>query len=283
MRLVALGMFLVVAAVIAAYTITQTFAGDVNSYWTAAERLRAGEPLYRSDVNIGSTAIYLYSPWFAFAWIPLTFLPRDLVEVAWVALMAGCAVAAVVPLARTRTLEGAVMATLLGVFLLYAAFIGNAAPLMIAGLVWFRSPVMIGLAASLKITPLVLAVVYAGRGEWSKVAVAVGVTTVLWLPALALGVLDYPLGTGLSTLSMLAYAPILWGVVALVAVAVAFWLAPTRYAWLGAAAALMACLPRMLFYDIGYLAISRSPEPRISSLHSAAAPLRRTALRPHPE
>lgn len=58
------------------------FGSDVAAYWGAAERIRAGEPLYVAGVANASD-LYRYAPWFAYAWVPLTYLPSDIVTSAW--------------------------------------------------------------------------------------------------------------------------------------------------------------------------------------------------------
>jgi hypothetical protein len=70
---------LVVGFAIAALTGpgTNWWLKDSDAYWNAAMRLRTGEPLYPVLVNVEDPDIYRYSPWFAVAWIPLTFLTHD--------------------------------------------------------------------------------------------------------------------------------------------------------------------------------------------------------------
>src|SRR5436190_22274724 len=49
---------------------------DTAAYWAAAERLREGQQLYpllaHPELAQFSATTYVYSPWFAFAWLPLT-------------------------------------------------------------------------------------------------------------------------------------------------------------------------------------------------------------------
>ena len=108
----------------------------------------------------------------------------------------------------------------------------------------------------MKVTPLVLGVVWFGRREWGKLAVAVGVTLVLWAPALWMGVQDYTVGANTPTLSLMSRSLVLWALVAAGAVIVTVLVARTRYAWLAATVALLAALPRMLLYDVSYLALA---------------------------
>lgn len=50
--------------------------GDMGAYWEAAIRLREGQPLYVPHADVNAVNVYRYAPWFAWAWIPLTSLPR---------------------------------------------------------------------------------------------------------------------------------------------------------------------------------------------------------------
>ena len=254
------GAFLLLAAVIVlVYAAGEPYGADARlSYWAGAMRIREGVPLYGAY----SPDVYLYSPWMAFAWLPLSFLPQSLVIAAWVGFLSACSVLAVLPMSRLYWPLG----VFLGACLLRAAWIGNAQPLLVLMLVYGlhrrSGPVWLGIAGSMKVTPLVLAVVYVGRREWGKLAVAVGVTAALWLPALFMGVQNYSVGINTPTMSLLSRSPVLWALLAAGAGLVALYVARTRYAWLAATVALLAALPRMLLYDIGYLAVT--PEPRRS-------------------
>ena len=83
---------LVVAAILIAVGISQIFFAirdwplhDMDVYLAAARRLRDGETLYLSgDLAINS---YWYAPWYAAAWVPLTFLPREVVAIGWSAVL----------------------------------------------------------------------------------------------------------------------------------------------------------------------------------------------------
>ena len=72
------------------YALARPVGVDVAAYWNAAERLRNGETLYAAGAANASD-LYRYAPWFAFAWIPLTYLPFEAVVSAWVGLMVAAA------------------------------------------------------------------------------------------------------------------------------------------------------------------------------------------------
>src|SRR5688500_18548027 len=66
-----------------AYSISTWHMPDVDAYWGAAMRLREGESLYIAHSDVDASDVYRYAPWFAWAWVPFTFLPRQTVEGAW--------------------------------------------------------------------------------------------------------------------------------------------------------------------------------------------------------
>ncbi|HLE58697.1 MAG TPA: hypothetical protein VJA85_03535, partial [Candidatus Limnocylindria bacterium] len=55
---------------------------DAEAYWLAANRLRDGLALYGGPQG-DETEIYRYAPWFAFAWVPLTYLSHDAALALW--------------------------------------------------------------------------------------------------------------------------------------------------------------------------------------------------------
>ena len=240
-----------------AYALSRPVGVDVSAYWNAAERLRAGEPLYlATDAN--ASDLYRYAPWFAVAWIPLTYLPQDLVVAAWVGLMIAAAVASTLPL-LWRGLAGWAAFALFMPLQLQGAVFGNVQPLLVLMLMWAverrSGPFWIAIGASLKATPLALAVVYAGRGEWRKVAWAGAFTAVLVVPMLLFDLSGYATGPGPNQISLAGISPFLFVPVAAASLIGAFVLARTRYGWLAGAVAMAATTPRLLTYQIGYILV----------------------------
>ena len=77
MTVAALGILLLLGA-----ALSSNVQPDADAYWHAAQRLRDGQALYggpRGD----ETEIYRYAPWFAFAWVPLTYLGQDGAYLVW--------------------------------------------------------------------------------------------------------------------------------------------------------------------------------------------------------
>jgi hypothetical protein len=243
---------------------------DGQVYWMAAERLRDGEPLYPSPGD-PEVLFYKYAPWFAWAWVPLTFLPEPLVAAAWTAFMLA---AWVVPLPATLRLgwQGRAIVALAAPAMLVAALGGNIQPAVVAGMwAWLErrpGPVVLGITASLQVFPVLFVVVYAARRQWRPAALGVALTAVLWLPALAYGITDYPGIVG-GVLSLLMYSFILYAAVVVLALV---WTWRLRSFSAGSILVLVATSARFIPYHLGYLLCAR-PRPRIDHGAMEADPL----------
>jgi hypothetical protein len=239
------------------YTIGRDPGADVAAYWGAAERLRAGEQLYVASAP-NAADLYRYAPWFAAAWIPLTYLPRDAVTAAWVGLMIAAALLSTLPLLGRGPSGWAAFALLAPLQLLGAVF-GNVQPLLVLALMYGverrSGPLWIALCASLKGVPLLLALVYAGRGEWRRASLALGFTVLLVAPAFLFDLSGYSTEPGPNQMSLAALSPLLWLCGGLAATVATWALARTRFAWLAGSLAMMAMLPRLLTYEIGFLLV----------------------------
>jgi len=71
---------------------------DMDVYWTAGKQWRISGNPYTLAAGATEHTVFRYSPWFAGLWVPLTYLPRPVVDVAWSVLMLGAAFAAVLPI-----------------------------------------------------------------------------------------------------------------------------------------------------------------------------------------
>ncbi|MEO8252262.1 MAG: hypothetical protein ABI578_07285 [Chloroflexota bacterium] len=257
MAVAALGVGLLIGAVVSV-----TVRPDAEAYWLAAQRLREGLPLYggpRGD----ETEIYRYAPWLAFAWVPLTYLGHDSAFLVWRGLLLIATLAAIAPLIRRPTPASVTLAVLLGGLLVSALPAANATPLVVGalalGLQTRFGPILLGLAGSLKVFPLLLVAGYVAERRWLHAAVAIGVAAVLWLQILAFDVGLYADLGGPSFyvggMSLLSVTPLLWlpvAIACLIAVAV---LAIRRspWTWLAAAAAIPLAVPRIWIPDAAYL------------------------------
>ena len=257
-------LFALMGYALSTYALSREVGADVAAYWEAAERIRAGEPLYVAGAANASD-LYRYAPWFAYVWVPLTFLPREAVTVGWVGLMIAASFLSTAPLVR-HGLAGIAAFSLFAPIQLQAAVFGNVQPLLVLMLLWGverrSGPVWIAVGASLKAVPLVLAVVYAGRGEWGRAGLALLLTAVLVGPALLFDLSGYSTAAGPGQISLTAVATQLYLAVAITLVGVTFARAKGRFAWLVGAGAMMAALPRLLTYEIGFLLVGLAERPR---------------------
>lgn len=251
-RTVALAVIIAIGIVNLYWAVTAWTLSDAGAYWNAAMRLREGGELYPALTDIDASEVYRYAPWFAWAAIPFTFLPVQAAGALWSLILLGASALALIPLVQRRAwLPIAFFAPIL----VGISAVGNAQPLVIAALmlgIERRSgPLWVGLAASLKLFPLLLALVYAGRRQWLRFAVAVVLTALLWVPALLYDVGNYPTQAGQAA-SLVGVLP-LYMVVGALAVGVTLLLARTRWAWLAAGTAVAVTLPRLFVYDVTFV------------------------------
>ena len=166
--IIAIGIFNVYHAVVG-WTLS-----DAGAYWNAAMRLREGAELYPALASVDASDVYRYAPWFAWLTVPVTYLPQQLAGALWSVALLGASAIALIPLIRMRAW---LLVALFGPILVGISAVGNVHALVIATLVWGverrGGPFWIAVAASLKILPLLLALVYAGRGQWGRFGVAV--------------------------------------------------------------------------------------------------------------
>lgn len=233
----------------------QSFGSDASAYLLAAARLTSGAPLYAAT-DPDASEVYRYAPWFAAAWIPSTWLPQSVLINGWVALQ-GIAVGWLLwPLRKSLT--RITLALLLAPFMLDSAWRGNVEPVMLVMMSLGRTqpgPVLLGLAGSLKVMPMMLVAAYIARREWTKVGIAVATFGILWSPALLLDFTGYPLTpTTMSPWSIDAWVGV---AVASVAIGTTLCLAlqKSRYTLLAASAASVIANPRVLMLNAGYFAV----------------------------
>jgi hypothetical protein len=235
--------------------------GDINAYWLAAHRLRDGEPLYLTNLSPDSYRVFRYAPWFAWAWVPLTYLPRALVDWGWAAILAVASGAILVGLARLRTAAAWCLALVIAPWLLSLVQVGNVQPLIVAALAFGISrrsgPIWIALAASMKGVPLLFGLVYLARREWVRLALTILATIVLLVPLLLYDLSGYQTGPGRSFSLYYYVSPLAWAVAAIATTLVAFWagVRGSRYVWVASAVAVMLLAPRSHVTYTTYLVV----------------------------
>jgi len=263
-RTVALAVIIGIGIVNLYWAFSAWTLSDAAAYWNAALRLRDGQSLYPLLTNVDASEVYRYAPWFAWLTVPFTFLPVQAAGALWSAILLCASGLALVPLVRARAwLAVAFFAPIL----VGISAVGNVQSLIIAALVWGverrSGPLWIGLAASLKIFPILLAAVYVGRRQWGRAIVTVLVAAVLWAPAFLYDLRGYATDPGQA--ASLISLPILWAVAVAAAVAATLWLARGRFGWLAATVSVVVALPRLFVYDATFLMVGeaapRQPPP----------------------
>jgi hypothetical protein len=255
---------IVVVAVLVAMAVDEVYFAlkdwplhDMDVYLGAAMRLRTGQPLYvPGDVAVDS---FWYAPWFALMWVPMTFVPRLIVALMWSALLLVATGAVAVMLARIgRT--GPMLTLLVGPLLFAVSAGGNVQALMVLSLLWGfnrrSGPIWVAIAASMKYTPILLALTYVARRQWFRAIAAGLLAAALIGPGLGLGLLSAGVRSqaALSLLgsSLPLYVFVVMGF-ALLALA-----CPQRYSALASTTAAILALPRLFAYDVTLLAIGVS-------------------------
>ena len=235
--------------------------GDIDAYLLAAERIKHGEPLYLGSLNPDSYQVFRYAPWFAWVWVPLTYLPRLLVEVGWAAVLGIASFWILVGLLRLRSAAAVGLALILTPWLLSLVQVGNIQPLVVAALAFGMSrrwgPVWIGVTAALKIVPGLFALVYVARREWSRVVLAVASSALFAAPFLLYDLSGYQTDPGRSYSLYYYVSPVAWIVAAAASGVLAVVLAVRRspYIWVAAAVAVMLAGPRTHVTYTTYLVV----------------------------
>jgi hypothetical protein len=263
----ALGSVVLVAATI----VTPFPPPDDDAYRQAAERLLSGASLYvPSDPDAGS--LYRYAPWFAAAWIPFAVL-GDAGTVLWRLLVVASVLYIVTVVIRGRGYARLALGVL-GVGVLFREIpLWNVTLPMAALLTWRRAdPWSVGIAASLKIYPLILCIGYVAERRWRDLAIAVGLAGILWLPALWFGLADYAIDPGGANgltggwLWDVGVWPVVFLVLALGLTALA--VRRSSWTWLAAAAAIPWMVPRFTGGDLTFVwpALRRLERPSSDSV-----------------
>ncbi|HYI67066.1 MAG TPA: glycosyltransferase family 87 protein [Candidatus Limnocylindrales bacterium] len=238
---------------------------DAHAYWEAAWRIREGEELYPAVASVEGSTVYRYSPWFAMAAVPFTYLPPEVAGALWSAILIAASIISVAPLARSRAL---ILAFFFGCVLIGISAIGNAQPLVIAALVWGlerrSGPLWIAAAASLKAVPILFAFVYLGRRQWGRFALSLALTGILVAPFLLYDLSNYVTSAGFAGL-LITWPPVYVLVVGAGVVATVR-LARGRFGWLAAATTVSLALPRFFVYDLTFLLPGTLPVAPASGL-----------------
>jgi hypothetical protein len=254
-RTVVLAFIVAITVLNVVWAIGDWHLHDMSVYWTAGEQWRQTGNPYTAIPSANADSVYRYAPWFAAIWVPLTLLPRLVVNIGWSGILIVTAFTAVWPLLRTAG-RGAVPLVLLMWGILFGmAAIGNAHGLMVAWLVFGAErrsgPLWIALAASLKVVPILYVLIYIGRRQWDRAAATVALTVLLVAPMLLFERPPLASEFGVSN-SLYSIAPWLWlaALPIALATAVIFAFRWNLVAWPAIGAISNLVLPRLFIYDV---------------------------------
>ncbi len=238
---------------------------DASAYWEAAHRLRDGQPLYPALADTEASEVYRYAPWFAWAWVPLTYLPREIVNVLWSAVLLAASAAALVPLLRLRAW---LAVALFAPILVGISAIGNVQPLIVAALVLGverrSGPLWVAVAASLKAVPILFVVTFLGRREWWRALWTIALSGLLVAPMLLYDLSSYPVEAGAA--GVLTDLPVLYAAAVAAGIVASLRLARGRFGWLASGTTVLLAVPRFFVYDISFLLVS-VPWPGRTATH----------------
>jgi hypothetical protein len=211
-------------------------------------------------------------------------------ELLWGSLLGASALAVLWALVRLRTAAAVALAVILLPMFFSLVQVGNVQPLLVATLAFGISrrsgPLWIALAASIKATPLLYALVYVARRQWNRVAFTLVITALLLAPLLFADLTGYQTDPGASFSLYYYFGRTAWAVAAGASVLLAAWFAwrQSDWVWVAASVAVALCAPRAhvtyaTFLAVGLLdrardrierrtlgAIPRAAEPREPSV-----------------
>lgn len=255
---------------------------DVHAYYDAGARLNAGLPLYDQPATTDENAFYRYPPLLAIAFRPLALLPFGAAAAIWEAFLVACLALTIMRLGANR--RTFIVLGMLALPTFWSLAIGQA-QIVVTLLMAVGSPWALALAAHLKVFPALAAIWWLGRrdlrsfGRFVACLAAIAVVQLVIEPAATLA---FPSTLGLAQVgnvenrSLYAISPLVWAVAALVGVAIAWRLAPTRFGWVAAVALSVFATPRLLIYQLSTLvAALREPSPSAT----AANPDQRSGVR----
>jgi hypothetical protein len=261
-RLVVIAIVVAVGLVNLIWAFSDWTFNDLHAYQSAALRLREGGELYGG--NVTPWTAYRYAPWFAYAFVPLASLPWNVLVVAWTGFTLACSLLAILPLLRDRRPQAVLLAGIFGPLLVAISLSGNVQAPLVALLVWALptrwGPIAIGLAASLKLTPILLCIGYLSSRQWRQALTAAAIAILLWAPVLFFQISPITFDSGGAAIGTWAWVVLLGG-----STLVALWLAyrRSRLAWLGAAVAAYLSTPRLYIYDTTILLTATPKESNV--------------------
>jgi hypothetical protein len=283
---VLIGLYLVLGIAGALYLApTTAISQDLATYQRAGDLLWAGQDPYSGQAEVGPDRQYRYPPLLAMV-IPVLGWPP-----LWFGLLAVATAATIWLWYRAAGLRGLLVPALLIGAWGQQLLNGNAQALMvyllaITPLFARAGPAALALATMLKIHPVIGLVWFAGRRDWRAIALYGAACVVLLLPQLPWldDFVNYVLNDPAAVetipgMSLRAIHPVLWAVGIVVAIALAWRYAGTRYGWLLATVAQLVALPTVLLVNLALLMAAPLPARRSEPV---AGPASATSSTPGP-
>jgi hypothetical protein len=289
-----IGLYLALGLAGALYLAPTTVIGqDLETYQRAGELLWAGQDPYSGQADIGQDYQYRYPPLLALV-IPILGWPP-----LWFGLLAIATAATIWLWFRTAGLRGLLVPALLVGAWGQQLLNGNTQALVvyllaITPLFARVGPAALALATMLKLHPVIGLVWFAGRRDLRAIGLYGLATGVLlipqlpWLDEFVRYYLDDPKAVEtIPGMSLRAIHPALWVVGIVVAVAIAWRYAGTRYGWVLATVAQLIALPRVLLVNLALLlAAPIPPREKVARTtaedHAATDQASATSSRPGP-
>jgi hypothetical protein len=252
---------------------------DVQAYYLAAQRLNVGSPLYPSGMDPDLPTAYFYPPLLAMVLRPFAaWLDFPAFAALWASTIF-VALGALVIRIRPR-FEVWVALGFLAIPIGYALSVGQA-HVLVTLLLAIGAPWSVALAANIKLFPILAALYWVGRREWTALGhlaawlVILGCIQLLFDPqdtfAYVRAIQPGWLGSAIWNWSPYVVSPLFWAVLAVAGAVLALRLARTRWGWPVAVALATLVPPRLLLYmPLQLLAAFRAPDPAPGA--AAAAP-----------
>jgi hypothetical protein len=233
---------------------------DVRAYYDAGARLNVGLPLYDQPATTNDPGFYRYPPLLALVFRPLALLPFETAAALWAAFLIGLLVATLVR-SGLRNRWTWLAAGWLAAPIAWSLAVGQA-QIAVTFLLVVGAPWAVAIAAHLKVFPILAAVYWLGRRDWTslaRLAAWVAGLTVLSFVFEPTGTLAYIGFLSLDQVgevqnrSLFAVSPALFAIGLAVLAVLALAYARTRAGWPLALALVIFANPRLLMYQTSSL------------------------------
>lgn len=241
---------------------------DVHAYYDAGARLNAGLPLYVQSATTDDPSFYRYPPLLAIIFRPLAALPFETAALIWESSLVIMFLGTMARLGLRNPWTWIVTGWLAAP-IAWSLSVGQA-QVAVTFLVALASPASIALAGHLKVLPVLVAIYWLGRRDWSMLvrfaAWMVGLTVLSFVlepqgTIAFFGFIDLGQVGEVQNRSLYAISPLLWAAFVVVLIGLALRFSRTGAGWALAVSASVLVNPRLLLYQLSTLqAAVRSPD-----------------------